>query len=257
MYDAGLAEVRKLQMRAVGCQADCEEKSSSSQKPSESDLFTRLSDLFNVLCSDRGVEGTINIDGIGRFEIKLTKPEHGANSSFVTVAVDTATQTDFDVDADFTNSSAMTQTSLQENDERNTQSEDVQTDGDLEAVNLMNDLLVSVGVQYDYEADVGGQEVFQTNGFADNSVVYRENLLQGDLGSDFSDNAALPTQEAEANRSASKSRISDPDATEIVDSERMFDGSKVTQTGKSGDTSFLNDVSAIIPESDPESNDAY
>ncbi|XP_053203833.1 uncharacterized protein LOC128388461 isoform X2 [Panonychus citri] len=48
-----------------------------------SDLYSTLSNLFNCLCTQHGIQGSILIEGIGRFEINLSKPTDQLNGSQV------------------------------------------------------------------------------------------------------------------------------------------------------------------------------
>lgn len=71
----------------------------------EDALYKRLSNLFQALCTEHGVEGIINMEGIGHIEFKLTKPTnvaadddvfHSSQSQVVRASRDKEAQTDRD-----------------------------------------------------------------------------------------------------------------------------------------------------------------
>ncbi|KAI1299346.1 Breast cancer type 1 susceptibility -like protein [Halotydeus destructor] len=65
----------KVKMDAVVHQA-----STQTDATPDENIYNRLSALFNALCQDKGVEGSITIEGIGKFEIALRKADKASKS---------------------------------------------------------------------------------------------------------------------------------------------------------------------------------
>ncbi|XP_015784981.1 uncharacterized protein LOC107362424 [Tetranychus urticae] len=80
---------------------DKRNQSQQTDGTNNSDLYSTLSNLFNCLCTQHGIQGSISIEGIGRFEINLSKPTdndlkngHQPDQSHVAIMVEKLIQTD-------------------------------------------------------------------------------------------------------------------------------------------------------------------